>query len=98
MSKVTYISKEEAAKEQKEKTFDVVIIFTDGHREHHDFSYIKIFEGCLVVIDPLNEIPCEVHCFPLSVIQSFIFDADVIKTNRSNIKESKDATVNKSEP
>ena len=96
---MTYISKEDVQKEQKEKIFDVVIMFTDGHREHHDFSYLKIFEGCLVVVDPLNEIPCEVHCFPLGVIQSFIFDADVLKHGSSNIKqEAKNGdAVNKSE-
>ena len=64
--------------EDTEKIFDVVIIFSDGHREHHDFATLKILEGCLMVVDPENVIPREVHCFPLTGIRSFIFDADAI--------------------
>ena len=75
------------AKEKKTLPPQIVIVFTDDRREHLDFSSIKILENCLVVIDPVNEIPCEVHCYPLTSIRSFIFDYDTIKEGRTNLED-----------
>ena len=38
------------------------------------FSKLLITTGCLMVIDPENEVPCEVHCYSMSSVDRFIFD------------------------
>ena len=72
-------------KKSEEKLYSIAIIFNDDRRAHYDFSSIKILENILIVIDPLDEIPCEVHCIPFSSIQSFIFDADALKDGKTNL-------------
>lgn len=71
---------------EQEKLYSIALIFSDGHREYHDFSSIQILENCLIVIDPIDEIPCEVHCIPFTSLQSFIFDVDAIKDKKTNLK------------
>ena len=71
---------------QPEKIYSIAITLTDNTpTKHMDASSIKIFGGCLIVVDPLNEIPCEVHCYPLSSIKSFIFDVEAVKDGKVNI-------------
>ena len=69
----------------REKCYQVAIVFTDGSREYHEASSIKILDGCLVLIDPKDVVPCEVHCFPFASIKSFIFDIDAVKGNATNL-------------
>lgn len=70
---------------EREKLYSIALIFSDGHREYHDFSSIKILDNCLIVVDPTDEIPCEVHCIPFTSLQSFIFDMDAIKDKKTNL-------------
>lgn len=63
----------------EDKYYTVMIKFQNGDREYVDASEIKIFGGCLVIVDPKNCIPCEVHCYPLAQIRSFIFDFKAVE-------------------
>ena len=62
-------------------TYDIVIYLKsdDGpikaaRRVTLTFSKLIIAAGCLMVIDPENEIPCEVHCYSMSSVDRFMFD------------------------
>ena len=69
----------------RENSYQIAIVFTDGSRVYYDVSCIKILEGCLVIVDPIDMIPCEIHCFPFTSIKSFIFDAEAAKNHVVNI-------------
>ena len=74
---------------KQEKAYTVVVVFNDGseRREYLDASCISISEGCLIVVDPLDYVPCEVHCYPLTSVKSFIFDVEAVKDGKTNFKE-----------
>ena len=77
----------------RENTYQIAIVFTDGSREYHDVSAIKVLDGCLIIVDPEDMIPCEVHCFPFTSIKSFIFDVDAIGSRITNLRVSDVSTV-----
>lgn len=66
----------------EKKNHDIVIIRRlpngDTKRVQHEASKIFIDNNCLMVVDPENEIPREVHCYPLSTIERFVFDYDAM--------------------
>lgn len=73
------------SKTNEEKQYSIVIKFSNGDREYLDAGEIKITAGCLVVIDPKSYNPCEVHCYPLSQIRSFVFDFEAINNGKVEI-------------
>lgn len=68
----------EANQKDNNETFEIVIhLKSDDDRSRRialPFSKLLITTGCLMVVDPVNEVPCEVHCYSMSAIEKFIFD------------------------
>lgn len=73
-------------KENTEKTFDIVVYFTNGNiRQPFEASVIDIRNDCLIIVDPENESPREVRCYPLSQIKRFEFDYDAVREGKTNL-------------
>lgn len=68
-----------------EKTVDIVIYIKKGDGTTRlinlTASKIVITAGCLIVIEPSNEVPCETHCYPLATIERFLFDTEAFKND-----------------
>ncbi len=64
--------------EKRNISYDIVIYLKENdavtRRIALTFSKLLITTGCLMVIDPENEVPCEVHCYSMSSVDRFIFD------------------------
>ena len=59
--------------------------YSSGDRITLEASEIKIEGGCLIIVDPENYIPREVHCYPLSSVRQFIFDYEAIEKGKVEI-------------
>ncbi len=62
------------------KTAKVKIILLSGKTvlleyDPHGLHPLIIKDGCLMITDPENYSPREVHAFPLSSVEQFTFDA-----------------------
>ncbi len=82
MAEIKYISKKT---DSKEKTYTIVIKYPNGDRDYREAEEIKIVNGCLITVDPKSYIPCEVHCYSLAQIRSFIFDYKAVENGKVEI-------------
>lgn len=67
-----------ASTADRDTQFEIVIYLTaepnKTRRIALSFSKLLITTGCLMVVDPVNVDPCEVHCYSMSTVERFIFD------------------------